>query len=68
MFGILTRETTGRETTFKDKGDEGVNYFSNLFKENSRATIFEVIRLSNSFPIFVNDKTSMGKECNSTLG
>ena len=33
---------------------EGVNYFSNLFREDSRSTIAEVIGISNSFPTFFN--------------
>jgi hypothetical protein len=47
------------ETNFKDIADEGVNYFSNLFKEDSRATIVEVIRLSNYFPNFVNNEDNL---------
>jgi hypothetical protein len=32
---------------------KGVNYFSTLFKEDSCATIVEVLKMSNSFPSFV---------------
>jgi hypothetical protein len=40
-------------------GVEGVNCFSNLFKEEFRATIIEVVRLSNSFPSFVNNEEKL---------
>jgi hypothetical protein len=39
---------------------EGVNHFSSLFKEDTHATIAEVIRLSNSFPSFVNEEDNQG--------
>jgi hypothetical protein len=59
LFGKLTKGNDKWETNFKDIVDEGVNYFSNLFKEDSRATIAKVIRLSNSFPSFVNHEDNM---------
>jgi hypothetical protein len=43
-------------TNFKDMAFEGVNHFSSLFKEDTHATIEEVIRLSNSFPSFINEE------------
>jgi hypothetical protein len=41
-------------TKLQGYSSKGVNYFSTLFKEDSRATIAEVLKLSNSFPSFVN--------------
>lgn len=34
--------------------------FSNLFKDDSQDTIVEVVRLSNSFPDFVNHEDNVG--------
>jgi hypothetical protein len=39
---------------FQGYGNKGVNYFTSLFKEDSRATIANILRLSNYFPSFVN--------------
>jgi len=38
---------------------EGVNYLSNLFREDSRSTIAEVIGISNSFPTFFNHEDNL---------
>jgi len=46
-------------TIFKDFTKEGVNYFSNLFREDSQANFVEFIKLSNSFPSFSNHKDNL---------
>jgi hypothetical protein len=55
----INKVNNRRATNFKDIGDGGVNYFFTLFKEDSWATIVEVIRLSNSFPSFVNNADNL---------
>ena len=55
----LKKEKNEPVNTFEDLAEIGKNYFKNIFKENQKATIAEVIRISQCFPGSINEEDNL---------